>query len=328
MKVPAKTFQRILEAIEGSRSLCVVGHVRPDGDCIGSQLAVTLALRELGKEVVCWNEDTVPAKYAFLDTRSLVRPPRRGVKFDCVVAVDAASYERLGKVGDCIRQRGVLINIDHHESNTRYGDINWVSSRDPSTGELVYRLLKNAGWKITREIADCLFTAISTDTGSFQYPSTRPDTYHVAADLVKRGADLGRICNQVYQSYPLSRVRLLRHVYNNFHLTCDNRVAWFWLRRSDFVRTGAQPSDSEGLIDHVRDIEPVIVACVFEEMEPGVVRISLRSKDPAVSVNEIAGQFGGGGHPAAAGARIPGNELSIQRRVLRAIREALDRPSE
>jgi bifunctional oligoribonuclease and PAP phosphatase NrnA len=150
----------------------------------------------------------------------------------------------------------------------------------------------------------------------------------VAADLVKRGADLGRICNQVYQSYPLSRVRLLRHVYNNFHLTCDNRVAWFWLRRSDFVRTGAQPSDSEGLIDHVRDIEPVIVACVFEEMEPGVVRISLRSKDPAVSVNEIAGQFGGGGHPAAAGARIPGNELSIQRRVLRAIREALDRPSE
>jgi bifunctional oligoribonuclease and PAP phosphatase NrnA len=326
MKPRSKIIERILEVLRPARRICVVGHVRPDGDCVGSQLALTLALQGAGKDVVCWNEDPVPRKYAFLDPRKLLATPRRGQKFDCVVSVDAASFERLGKVGDCVADRGLLINIDHHVSNTRYGDLNWISDRDPSTGELIFRLLRQAGWKITPQIADCLFTAISTDTGSFQYPSTRPQTYHVAGELVKRGADLARVCREVYQSYPLSRVRLLRHVYNRFRLACDDRVAWFWLKQSDYARAGADSSESEGLIDHIRDIEPVVVACVFEEMGPELTRLSLRSKSEAVNVSEICGQFGGGGHPAAAGARIAGNPLSVQRRVLTAVKRALTRP--
>src|SRR5439155_10013389 len=185
-------------------------------------------------------------------------------------------------------------------------------------------LLKAAGWTITPPIADCLFTAVSTDTGSFQYPTTRPSTYHVAAELVKRGADLAKICNEVYQSYPLSRVRLLRHVYNHFRLTHDNQIAYFWLKKVDYSRTGAEPADSEGLIDHIRAIEPVIVACLFEEMEPELTRISLRSKRDDVDVNELAKKFGGGGHPAAAGARVAGKPLSVQRQVINALRKALD----
>ena len=324
MKSHPKIIDRIIEGIRASETLCVTGHVRPDGDCIGSQLGLTLALQAQGKQVVCWNEDPLPQKLAFLDPRKILQPPRRGCRFDCVIATDAASFERLGQTGKCIGDRGLLINIDHHESNTRFADVNWVSAREPSTGELIFRLLKVANWPITREIADCLFTAISTDTGSFQYPSTRPQTYHAAGELVKRGADLARICNEVYQSYPLSRVRLLQHVYNHFKLTHDNQLAYFWLKQADYTRTGAQSSDSEGLIDHIRDIEPVIVACVFEEMEPAVTRISLRSKSELVNVNEIARQFGGGGHPAAAGARIAGSPLSVQRRVVKAIKQALN----
>jgi len=141
---------------------------------------------------------------------------------------------------------------------------------------------------------------------------------------VKRGADLAKVCNEVYQSYPLSRVRLLRHVYNHFHLTHQNRVAYFWLKKADYERTGAEPNDSEGLIDHIRDIEPVVVACVFEEVEPLLTRISLRSKSDKVDVNAIATAFGGGGHRAAAGARIPGSPLATQRRVIKAIRKAID----
>ncbi|MDB6124169.1 MAG: Phosphoesterase RecJ domain protein [Pedosphaera sp.] len=324
MKNRPKIIDRILEGIRDSRTICVVGHVRPDGDCIGSQLGLTLALQNEGKKVWCWNEDIVPDKLAFLDPDKIVQKPRPGMEFDCVIATDAASFERLGKVGACINKRKLFINIDHHQSNTRYADINWISAKEPSSGEIIFRLLKSANWPITPAIADCLFTAVSTDTGSFQYPSTRPSTYNVAGELVKRGADLAKICDEVYQSYPLSRVKLLKHVYNNFRLTHGDQIAYFWLKKADFTRTGADTSDSEGLIDHIRAIEPVEVACLFEEMEPEMTRISLRSKNEKVNVNEIAALFNGGGHKAAAGARIPGPPLSVQRRVIAAIKKALD----
>ncbi len=324
MKNTPRIVQRILEAIRQNHSFCVVGHVRPDGDCIGSQLGLTLALRNLGKKVVCWNQDALPQKYRFLDPEGIIQPPRRGMKFDCVIATDCASFERLGNVGPFIARRKPLINIDHHESNTLYGDLNWVSAREPSTGELIYRLLKAGRWQVTRAIADCLFAAVSTDTGSFQYATTRPATLHAAGELVAHGANLARICDEVYQSYPLSRVRLLQHVYNRFRLTHNDRIAWFWLKQADFTRTGADSADSEGLIDHIRAIEPVVIACVFEELEPELTRVSLRSKSDKVNVNEIAAQFGGGGHPAAAGARIPGKPVTVQRRVLGALKKALN----
>jgi phosphoesterase RecJ-like protein len=324
MKSVPKTVQRIIDTVRNSKTFCVVGHIRPDGDCIGSQLGLTLALRNLGKDAVCWNQDTVPQKLSFLDPEKVVSTPVAGRRFDCVIATDCASYERLGTVTEHIKDRDILINIDHHGSNTRYGDINWISPKEPSSGELIFRLLKDAKWPVTPAIANCLFTAVSTDTGSFQYPSTRPSTYHTAAELVKNGAELGRICHEVYQSYPLSRVRLLQHVYNSFRLVHDDQIAYFWLKPSDFARTGATTADSEGLIDHVRDIEPVVVACVFEELEPGVARISLRSKTEQVNVSAIAQEFGGGGHPAAAGARIKGTSLAVQRKVLASIRKALD----
>lgn len=324
MKTHPKIVDRIIEGISQSNTICVVGHIRPDGDCVGSQLGLTLALRHQGKRVVCWNEDSIPQKYRFLDPDGTIEKPRRGRKFDCVVATDAASFERLGTVGPCVTNRKLFINIDHHESNTRYADINWVSAREPSTGELIFRLAQAAKWPITKPIANCLFTAVSTDTGSFQYPSTRPGTYHVAGELVRRGADLAKITDEVYQSYPLSRARLLRHVYSHFRLTHHDQIAYFWLKKADFARTGADSSDSEGLIDHIRAIEPVVVACVFEELEPELTRISLRSKSEKVNVNEIAAEFGGGGHPAAAGARIPGTPLAVQRRVIAAIKRSLN----
>jgi phosphoesterase RecJ-like protein len=324
LKTHPKIIDRILESIRQSRTICVVGHIRPDGDCIGSQLGLSLALRDQGKRVTCWNEDVMPDKLAFLDPDGLVQRPRPGKKFDCVIATDCASFERLGKVGKCIGNRKLFINIDHHASNTRYADINWISAKEPSCGELIFKLLKAAKWPITPAIADCLFTAVSTDTGSFQYPTTLPGTFHVGAELVTRGANLAKICDEVYQSYSLSRVRLLKHVYNHFRLVHDNRIAYSWLKQADYTRTGAQKDDSEGLIDHIRAIAPVVVACLFEELVPGVTRISLRSKSDQVNVNEIAAQFGGGGHSAAAGARITGSPLSAQRQVLTAVKKALD----
>ena len=323
MKSYPKVIDRILEVIREHKTFCIVGHMRPDGDCIGSQLGLALALRNEGKKVTVWNQDAIPLKYKFLVGDGLIEKPKPGQKFDCVIATDCASYARLGTVGDFVKERKVLINIDHHATNPRYGDVTWVSPREPSCGELIYRLLKVARWPITKPIADLLFAAISTDTGSFQYPNTRPGTFHAGAELVTRGANLAKICDEVYQSYPLSRAKLLKHVYSKFRLSPDEKIVWLWLKKKDFTRTGAESDDTEGLIDHLRAIEPVIVACVFEEIEPEMTRISLRSKSDKVNVSEICGQFGGGGHPAAAGARIPGKPLSVQRKVVAAIKKAL-----
>ena len=324
MKSYPKIIDRILEVLREHQTFCVVGHVRPDGDCIGSQLGLALALQNEGKQVTVWNQDAIPQKYKFLNTAGLFQKPKAGEQFDCVIATDCANFERLGKAGECAAHRKVFINIDHHVSNTRYADINWVSPREPSTGELIFKILKVARWPITKPIANLLFTAVSTDTGSFQYSTTRPGTFHVGAELVTRGADLAKICDEVYQSYPLSRARLLKHVYSTFRLTAENRIAWFWLRKTDFTRTGAESDDTEGLIDHIRAIEPVVVACVFEELEPELTRLSLRSKSDQVNVSEICAAFGGGGHPAAAGARIAGTPLAVQRKVIAAIKRALN----
>ncbi|MCX8109165.1 MAG: bifunctional oligoribonuclease/PAP phosphatase NrnA [Verrucomicrobiae bacterium] len=324
MRKTPRIVQRIIEAINQAETICVAGHVRPDGDCIGAQLGLALAIRNLGKRVSVWNEDPIPDKLAFLDPEGLLERPHGNGEFDCVITVDSASYERLGTVTEHIKNRRVLINIDHHPSNTRFGDINWVRAREPSTGELVFRLIKYARWPITPRIADCLFTAVSTDTGSFQYPTTRPTTFVTAGELVKRGANLGNICREVYQSFPLSRVKLLRYLFSRFRLTHKNQIAYFWLRPADFARSGADPADAEGLIDHLRAIEPVVVACVFEQVEPELIRVSFRSKRPSVDVSLIASQFGGGGHTAAAGARIAGPPRVVQRKVLAAIRRAIN----
>ncbi len=191
MKSHLKVIDRILDKIAESQSICIVGHVRPDGDCVGSELGLTLALRKHGKDVVCWNEDVVPQKYAFLDPHHILEKPAGSPRFDLVIATDCASFERLGVAGPAIASRKCLINIDHHLSNTRYGDLNWISAREASTGELIFRLLQTAQWPITPAIADCLFTAVSTDTGSFQYPTTKPMTYHAAGELVQIGRGRG-----------------------------------------------------------------------------------------------------------------------------------------
>ena len=323
MKQRLKLLDKIIRAVKGSRTFAIGGHMRPDGDCIGSQLAIAFALKNLGKRVTVFNQDEMPEKLAFLDTKKIVTGPRKTQHYDCVMVTDCASYERMGTICDSVSRRDLLINIDHHGSNSRYGDINWIDPKSASSGELVFRLFKQAGWPITPPIADCLFTAISTDTGSFQYATTRPSTYMIAAELVKRGANLSRICEEVYQSYPLSRVKLLRHMYNSFKIIEKNQIAYFWIRQADYKRTGAVPDETEGLIDHIRNIQGVKIACLFEEIEPELTRVSLRSKLPELDVSTIAVSFGGGGHLSAAGARIPGKQTTIQRQVLATVKKSL-----
>jgi phosphoesterase RecJ-like protein len=307
------------------RTFLVLTHYRPDGDAIGSQLALALLLRGLGKQVTTWNDDEVPAKFRFLPgSDTITRPASAPQDFDVVVSIDASTWQRVGTAADRIRSRKHFINIDHHVSNEKFAEINWIVPEAPASGQIAYDLIKRGGFKLTKDIATNLFAAISTDTGSFSFPNTTAESLRVAAELIEAGVDVGEVSRQVYESYPYARVRLLQMTLAGLELAEHGRVAYFWVTKDMLDESQASREDIEGLIDYGRSIEGVIVALMFEELEePAKIRISLRSKHPKVDVNSIARHFGGGGHKEAAGARITGTANEVEQKVLAAVSATL-----
>lgn len=324
MKASQPITKQIGDIIRDHQTFLVAGHVRPDGDVLACQIALGLTLQALGKTVEVWNPDGMSRKYSFLPNANLVRrPPPEPRAFDVVIAIDTATHDRLGSIRDRIASRKVFVNLDHHPSNTRFGDINWIEPTAAASGELVHQLLRDNRWPVTPAIAANLFIAIATDTASFQYSNTTPHTLRLAAELVEAGANVAELSRQCFQSYPLGRVRLLQLALAGMKLSANNCIASIWLTQEMYRQSGALHEDSEGLIDHVRAINSVLVAAVFEQDDGGIIRISLRSKSDKVNVDKIAAKFGGGGHAAAAGARIPGEAATIEAAVLKAIEDAV-----
>lgn len=311
--------------LQGVPRRCVVtSHVRPDGDAIGSALALALALQRLGHRVLVLNEDGLPDNLRFLPGGELVTRPSGVVAADIVFALDNATQPRLGEgVNVAIAEVPMLVNVDHHVSNTRYGNHHYIDSSSPATGQIVAEWLEAAGVPLDAAIAENLYTAISTDTGSFQYSNTTPATYRWAARLIEAGLDVGELNRKIYQSSPLRRVKLLGELLRVLDLSPDGRVASWHLTSEMVARAGARPEDSENMIDHIRGIEGVVVAAFFEELPDGKVRLSLRSKDARFDASALCGQFGGGGHRMAAGARLRGPIGEARDRVLSSIHEAL-----
>lgn len=319
------TFPKIAEALRAARTIAVLSHIRPDGDAFGSQLALGLSLRALGKEVAIWNEDGMLEKYSFMPgSELLTRPPAEPQAFDLGVALDTAIQNRLGKAFAAV-QTEKWINIDHHPTNPRYGDLNYIEPSAPATGEILFEFLNEQQFPIDPAIAENLFVAISTDTGSFQYPNTTARTFAIGSALVERGVKVGRVSQLLYESFPRRRVELLRELLATMQFAAGGRVARFTLSRDTATALGARPEDNEGLIDHIRAIEGVVVAAFFEELPEGKVRISLRSKNEKVDVAAICQQFGGGGHTLAAGARVRGTLAEVEARVMEAICDVVER---
>jgi phosphoesterase RecJ-like protein len=318
------SFAEIAAVLRNHQSYAVLSHVRPDGDAFGSQLALALSLRELGKDVVVWNEDGLLEKYRFLPGGELLTtPPVEPKLFEIAVALDTATQARLGTAGDAVRAKQ-WINIDHHPSNPGYGDLVYVEPTAPATGQILFELLTSEHLPINREIADNLFVAISTDTGSFQYPNTTARTFEIAAELMRCGVDVGRVSQLLYESFPRRRTELLRELLGTMRFEADGRLASFSLSLQVASALRVKPEDNEGLIDHLRAIEGVIVAVFFEELIEGKVRVSMRSKSAAADVSAICQQFGGGGHTLAAGARVRGTLAEVEDRVLKAICDVID----
>jgi len=321
MTPPKSSLAEIAEALRSHNRFTLISHIRPDGDALGCIIALGLALRALGKDVTLWNEDGVSEKFHYLPGWELVsRPPAEPVDLEVAVALDTASQQRLGTALTAAKSAKLWINIDHHVSNEGYGDMVYIDSGSPATGQILYELIETAGFPLTLDIAENLFAAISTDTGSFQYPNTTARTYEIGAALIRAGVKVGDLSQKMYESYPLRRIYLLRELLNVLKITCDGRVASFALTQKMVRDLGVEPEDNEGLIDTIRAIDGIIVAAFIEELpSEDKVRISLRSKDPRVDVCKICQQFRGGGHTLAAGARVRGTVAEVEAQVLSAI---------
>jgi len=310
-------FDPIAGALRQHHRFAVLSHIRPDGDALGSTLALALSLKELGKDVRAWNEEGMLEKYRFLAGAELLTlPPNAPEEFDVAIALDTATQNRLGKAAEAVRKAKLWINIDHHPSNPGYGDLVYIDPLAPATGQILFELITTAKLPMTPAVAENLYAAISTDTGSFQYSNTTARTFEIAADLIRAGVNVGRLSRLLYENYPKRRVELLRLLLGTMQFGCDDRLAWFSLSQEMAKSVGALPEDNEGLIDHLRAIRGIIVAIFFEELADGKVRVSMRSKNEAVDVCAICQSFGGGGHTLAAGARVRGRLSEVAQKIV------------
>jgi len=326
--VSAAKFEEIGQALRENQRFAVLSHVRPDGDALGSQLALGLSLKKLDKELHIWNEDGMLEKYSFLpQAELLIKPPGEPEDVDVIVALDTAIQNRLGTTLQAVKSSKLCINIDHHPSNPGYGDLVHIDPKAPATGQILFELIKSQKLPIDSAIAENLYVAISTDTGSFQYPNTTARTFEIAAELVRAGVDIGRVSQLIYENYPRRRVELLRDLLGTMRFEANDRVASFSLSLGMAGKLGILPEDNEGLIDHLRAIRGVVVAVFFEELPDGKVRVSMRSKSEKVNVCAICEKFGGGGHVLAAGARVRGSLAEVEKRILEEVRDVVSRSS-
>jgi phosphoesterase RecJ-like protein len=313
-------FEEIFAPLSGARRILISSHLRPDADALGSVLACALWLKASGKEVTAWNEDGVPEKFRYLPGHELIStPPSSPEKFDVFLALDTSVKNRLGTVAEAIAPGARWINIDHHVSNERYGDVIHVDPTAPATGQILYEMFREGDIEITPEIATNLFAAISTDTGSFQYQGTDARTFDAGSGLIAAGVDVATLSRAMYENQPRRRFELLRFALNKAEFHCEDRIASFSLTLAEAAALGVIPEDNEGIIDQLRSIEGVRSAIFFEELPEGKVRVSARSKDPTLDVCKVCQLFKGGGHPMASGARVPGTLEAVKRDFLKAV---------
>lgn len=291
------------EKILQSKKIYIASHVQPDGDNLGSMLALGLAFKKIKKEVYLVKTDPVPKDFAFLPGSEYIKELDNYNSIDLFIALDSGDVERLGHNKKLIKKADFVINIDHHISNTNYGDINIVDTKSSSTAELVFKLIKTLDIDIDKEIGTCIYTGISTDTGNFMYESTSPKTHLIAAELLDLGIDKKSINLNIYQNKSLEKTKLFIKTLENLEIYLNDKIAIVQVTRDMLSDTGAKMEDTNGIISFVRDIENIEVAIMLKEFGENEFKVSMRSKE-YIDVSEVCSKFGGGGHVRAAGCTI------------------------
>jgi len=316
---------KAIELIEGASSVGLACHLAPDGDALGSLLALALALDAKGVPIqTTWDGDPValPAQYDFLPGADLLvrtndfRPP------DVALAVDCATAERLGRLEDRMKKAKVLLNVDHHVSNTKFGAVNVVDPKASSSAELVLYLLSRMGAEITPVIATCLYVGLVTDTGRFGYASVTPRTHAIAAFLIQRGVEVDDVAQKLYESYRFTYLKVLGRAAERATLESDPTFVLSYLSQADLNEIGVTMDDTDDVIDTLRAVREADVTCLLKERADGVWKGSFRSKG-STDVGAIAKQLGGGGHELAAGFELPTSFKEAVQTVRKALKQAM-----
>ncbi len=329
MKAPqCSQFDAVADFIKSHGSFAILSHLHPDGDAIGSTLALGEALKNLGKRVVMMNEDGVPDYLAFMPgAEQIAQSTEAPVDVEAVISVDCGAVKRLGERSlKAVGQDKPWANIDHHETNDKFGVAHCIMPDESATGGVLFKLFKHMGVEITPIMRDALYVAISTDTGSFQYGSTTAETMEQAAELIRLGVDVAEINRLMYHEDLWVKIKLAGEVLNGMQLSHDGRIASFGLTKESMTRLGCRPEDTEGMSNYLRRVKGVWVTVYLEE-SPGDprVRISLRSKNKKISVAALAQRYGGGGHAMAAGIRMVGDIEEVRKMLVAAAQEEVDR---
>ncbi|MCF8081162.1 MAG: bifunctional oligoribonuclease/PAP phosphatase NrnA, partial [Desulfobacterales bacterium] len=297
-------MDELLLCLKKSRRVLLVSHTNPDGDAIGSLVALGVALKRLGKEAVLYNETPIPAVYRFLPlVDQVVRRIEDFAQFDTAVILDCGNLERVGEAAEQVSKLPVILNIDHHVTNTGFGHHRIVDETACATAEILFRLIQRLGVEMDASIAAAIYTGILTDTGSFRFSNTNQAAFAICEKMVGLGVDPYRVAKQVYGTYSLGRIKLLNLALDSIELAPNGKLSMMVLTRDMLEETGTRPEDSDGLINYARSIEDVKVAALIQENENGVPKtghghryhVSLRS-DGSVDVARFAAVYGGGGH--------------------------------
>ncbi|MEW6170114.1 MAG: bifunctional oligoribonuclease/PAP phosphatase NrnA [Candidatus Omnitrophota bacterium] len=317
------SLKNIIEVLKTKNNFLVTSHINLEGDAIGSQLAIAKLLKTLNKKVVIVDEDTLPEEYQFLPESNLILTNPGNFNPEVIIFVDCSGFDRVGRVIGFIPQNRIILNIDHHISNNKFGTVNWIDPKASACVEMIYKIYKAMKIPLNYEAALYLYTGLLTDTGSFRYSNTTRFSHLMAADLMRFDIPLTKIYRYIYESNRFSDIKFLSQILPTLKKDKTGRIAWFIAKRKILRKMKTSFDISENLLNVARSIKGVDIALVFKEMPHKRIRVNFRSQNINLDVNKLAQYFGGGGHPGASGATISGKLSDIERRVLRKAREIL-----
>lgn len=323
-------WRPLVELIRQADRFLITSHLRADCDAIGSEVALARVLEALGKQALIVNGDEVPEHIAFMDPQRRIRvagltAPLESLRggFDALIVVDTSAWVQLGRMAEVVRNfPSQRVVIDHHVSQDDMGAVVFKDATAEATGRLILQVAEALEVELTPEIAEPLFAAIATDTGWFRFSSVTADTFIALSKLTAAGAAPARIFAQLFEQHTLPRLLLRGRIFSHIAPDCGARLLWTYVTAADFAECDAQQTDTEDAINSLLTVAGTEVAVLFVELEPDVTKVSLRSRSD-FDVRQVAEQFGGGGHRAAAGITYPGSREGAQRAILDAVRESM-----
>ncbi len=319
MRVPFS--EEWLNAVRKSQSVLLFSHIHPDGDTVGSVLALRRALLAMGKQVQVVCDGTPSPRFGIVPDLDVYRTPEQiDAPYDTAFSVDVSSPDMLGEALPLFEKAATRIVLDHHGTNPAFGDFNYVESNAPACCQLAYKVIvRDLGIPLDTAMANQLLLGLSTDTGHFQYNGTKPETLRAAADLLEHGGQISLISRKMYRSFPMSKVKLTKRAYEAMSFHADNQIGMIILTKEDFDCTGCSFEEADGLVNKALEVDGVRMSFMASEREDGI-KISLRAVEPD-TVNDVAVRFGGGGHPQAAGCTIHATLQEAADIILAALKE-------